>query len=276
MPDRSRVASARSRKELPGVNSPLKMERKKGGEAMASHTEQMQFIDFDEAIPPAQWALYDRALQELRRQGLPCAVGGGLAFSAYARRWRNTKDMDLFIRPADCEAAIAALQRAGFADYYPQAPYDRRCSFRGIRDGIIVDLLWEMLNGRARVDAAWLSRGPTLTIRGSAVRFLAPEELIWSKLYVLQRERCDWPDLLNILAGAGPALDWTHLLDRIGPDAPLLGGVLSVLRWLSPASARELPAWIWRRVGLAPWDGNSAEPVDPRMLGNGDWFGPTA
>ncbi len=242
---------------------------------MAIYTEQAQFIDVGEAIPPEQWALYDRALRQMQEQNVQCAVGGGLAFSAYARRWRNTKDMDLYIQPADRDAAIAALMRAGFDDYYPQAPYDRQCSFRSIRDGIIVDLLWEMLNGRARVDAGWLSRGPVVTIRGTAVRFLPAEELIWSKLYVLQRDRCDWPDLLNILASAGASLDWNHLLDRIGPDAPLLGAVLSVLRWLAPASTQAFPAWLWPRVGLAASDGALATPADPRALGNTDWFGPT-
>ena len=28
---------------------------------------------------------------------------------------------------------------------------------------------------------------------------LPPEELIWAKLYVLQRDRSDWPDILNLL-----------------------------------------------------------------------------
>ncbi len=240
---------------------------------MAVEIQHSPFIEVAEAIPAEEWALYTRVLHELDRDGIPRAIGGGLAFSAYARRWRNTKDMDLYILPADQDRATSALKRVGLEDYYPQAPYDRRVSFRGVQGEIIVDLLWEMLNGRAQVDADWLSRGPRISVRGAELRFLPVEELIWSKLYVVQRDRCDWPDLLNILAASGETLDWHHLLERIGPDAPLLGGLLSILCWLAPAATGSFPRWIWPRVGLAPLPG-SAAPADPGRLSGKDWFGP--
>jgi hypothetical protein len=100
--------------------------------------------------------------------------------------------------------------------------------------------------------------------------------LIWAKLFVLQRDRSDWPDLLNILQTTGHLLDWRHLVDRVGKDAPLLGALLSVYRWLSPESAREVPTWVWERVGLRPWPEVSNETAHERapVLDTRDWFGP--
>lgn len=50
---------------------------------------------------------------------------------------------------------------------------------------------------------------------------LPVEEMIWDKLYVMQRDRCDWPDTLNLLYAAGPTLDWQYLFGRLASDAPL-------------------------------------------------------
>src|SRR5581483_3604262 len=97
------------------------------------------------------------------------------------------------------------------------------------------------------VDQSWF-RGSRVEVDGEVFLLLAPEEALWSKLYVLQRDRCDWPDALNLLYGVGPEIDWRHLLARLGEDAPLLIGLLSVFGWLCPDRARELPSWIWNEL----------------------------
>jgi hypothetical protein len=73
---------------------------------------------------------------------------------------------------------------------------------------------------------------------------------MWAKLYVLQKDRCDWPDVLNLLYAAGPELNWEHLFERIAQDLPLLRGMLSVFAWLSPGRALELPEGVWERAQL--------------------------
>jgi hypothetical protein len=234
-------------------------------------------VDWSQVIPDQQWALFRPVLITARARGLRFAIGGGLAFSAYSGRLRNTKDMDLFVRPADREALITLLTEAGYQDYYEQLPYDRKWIYRGIRDGEIIDVMWQMANYRTEVDDDWLTRGPIVEIRGEEVRLLAPEELLWSKLYVLQRERCDWPDLLNILYTVGPELDWAHLLERLADDAPVLGGLLNVFGWLCPERARDLPSGLWHQVGLlGPATGPRCDEDRRRveLLDRRDWFGP--
>lgn len=230
-------------------------------------------------IPQHDWALYRVVLEAAQRQGLRFALGGGLAYSAYAQRWRNTKDMDLYVLPEERQPMIDVVKASGFADYFNRDPYDRNWIFRGYREGVIVDVIWQMANQRAKVDDAWLTRGMETTIRGVTVRLLSVEELIWAKLYVLQRERCDWPDLLNVIYVQGPQMDWAYLLDQVGEDARVLGGVLSLLGWMCPERAQQLPEWLWERVGLLrPPPGLDCRENRRRvrLLDTRDWFGPKA
>jgi hypothetical protein len=235
-------------------------------------------LDLTRMMPDQEWALYQRVFDQARSRGLRFAVGGGFAFSAYSGRWRNTKDLDLFVQPKDRKAMIEAVTAEGFNDYYDQLPYDRKWIYRGIHDGTIVDTIWQMANYRTQVAADWLTRGPEVKVSGQRLQLLPLEELVWTKLYVLQRERCDWPDLLNLLHARGQEIDWEHLLNQIGEDAPVLGGVLSLFGRLCPGQARELPAWLWGWVGLrkprpGPDEGENRHRV--ALLDTRDWFGPT-
>jgi hypothetical protein len=240
-------------------------------------TVQVGPIDWPMFIPQRERELYASVFAGLAAQRLPFAIGGGLAFSAYTRRWRSTKDLDLYIRPADSEAATDVLKQAGFPDLFEKSKYDRGWSYRGHREGVIVDLLWGMANYRSWVEESWLA-GPRAQFEGHGVRLLAAEDLVFAKLYVMQRGRCDWPDLLNILYAVGPEMDWKLLLERVGEDAPVVGGLLSVFAWLCPAEARALPKWLWRRVGLVgppTREGHGEIHKRAALLGHGDWFGPT-
>lgn len=177
-------------------------------------------------------------------------VGGGFAFAAYTGRWRDTKDIDFYVEPAHRDRAILALNQAGFSDYYKNRAYDRRWIFRSTREGVIVDIIWAMANQRAEVDASWFTRSPRLAIRGEGLQLVPAEEMIWCKLYIVQRDRCDWTDVFNLVHGAGDRLDWAVLLRRLGPDAPLLRGMLGIYQWLCPGPAQRLPQPLRHRLGL--------------------------
>lgn len=203
-------------------------------------------------IPESQWRVYRRVLEEARAAGIPVAFGGAFALAAYTGELRNTKDFDLYILPEDRHAMIQAMTRAGLADYYEQVPYDRAWIYRATQGESVVDAIWAMANLRALVDEAWLTLGPELEIRGERVRPIPAEELIWSKLYVLQRDRSDWPDIFNLFDALAPRLDWDRLIARVGPDLPLLAAALSVFAWLAPARAARIPREVWDAVGMRP------------------------
>jgi len=227
-------------------------------------------------VPPERWNLYKSVITEAAAHRIPFAVGGGLAAMTYAGQWRDSKDMDLYIFAHDRERMIDVLTRCGLSDYFERLGYDRRWIYRSYRDDSIVDIMWSMANQRASVDSEWL-HGPEVIIDGLQIRLVPPEETLWSKLYVLQHDRCDWPDAMSMLCGIGASLDWERLLARVGDDALLLGGLLNVFRWICPHKARLLPAWIWHSLGLAEIQTCEVESRDSKrweLLDSRPWFAP--
>ena len=245
-------------------------------------------------IPHEQWAVYLDVLHRAKDRGIQHAVGGGFAFSHYSRRWRNTKDIDLYIKPADRDAMIEVLHAAGLVDYFEVLPYDRNWIYRSYKkitapgrpdEIIIVDIIWQMANYRAQVDDDWLTRGDLVRIHGWPLRMLPAEELIWAKLYIVQRDRCDWGDLLNILYARGPQLEWRRFIDRLGEDWRVLAALVQLFTWACPQRALELPKSVWKALAITPPSPDDmpaaigpvpgADARHIRLLDSRDWFGPT-
>lgn len=64
-----------------------------------------------------------------------------------------------------------------------------------------------------------------------------------------------------------------HWAEKI-PRDEWLGGLLSVLKWMRPVAARNVPRWVWERVGVHPPTAQADE--DPHrvvLLDSRDWFG---
>jgi len=139
-----------------------------------------------------------------------------------------------------------------------------------------VDIIWAMANHRQQIDELWMS-GPSVNLRGHVLKTLPVEALVFDKVFIMQRDRCDWPDVLNLLYWAGAELDWEKVLARLGPDWPLLAGVLSVFRWMSPGRARALPGWRWEGLQLQAPESQAQPEIVPRrvsLLDTRPWYGP--
>jgi hypothetical protein len=225
-------------------------------------------------IPDEQWVVYRDAISCARHTGLPFMLGGGFALAAYIGRWRNTKDIDFYVLPGQRQQFIEALSAAGFTDYYEQLPYDRGWIYRSFRDGTIVDLIWSMANRRAEAQPSWFDHSREIVVRGERLNVIAAEELFWCKMYVMQRDHSDWPDVLNLLQAVGPDLDWNRVLDNLHEDLPLLRSLLILFSWISPGRAGELPHALKSRLNLAPIRPVSTDEEDRRirLLDTRNWF----
>jgi hypothetical protein len=228
----------------------------------------------DDAASDSQWQVFASAIHAVRAGNMPLAIGGGLAISLYTGYWRPSKDIDLYVLATQRQSAIDAMLDAGFSDYHDQAPYDRAWLFRGIRSGVIVDIMWALANGAGEVGPDWMERGIRAELHGESLQLLAPEELLWSKIHVLQRDRCDWPDLLNLLYATGPQWDWQRLFQRLEGHQPLLAALLSLFAWVAPGRAGALPRWVWSRLQLARRGGAQPARCDERirLLDSRPWF----
>jgi len=224
---------------------------------------------------PDNWAVYARVMQHARAAGVPFAIGGGMAVSLYTGMWRPGKDIDLYVLPGQREAMIEVTRAAGLADYHDVQAYDRAWIYRAHGEGVIVDVIWALANRFGEVDRAWLETGMRAQVRGERFEVLGPVELIWSKLHVLQRDRCDWPDLLNLLFATGPRLDWQRLIQGLPGDEPVLAALLALFAWVAPGRAAAVPAWVFGRLGLPlPGPGQPVECARVDRLDTRPWFLP--
>lgn len=233
-----------------------------------------QSIQWSDIIPAGQWGNYRSAIEAAHKAGIRFLLGGGFGLAVYTGRWRNTKDIDFYILPRDREAMIAALSSKGFVDYFDQRPYDPGWIYRSIRNNIVVDIIWSMANRRAMVDALWFERAQSVVIRDETIQIVPAEELLWCKLYILQRDHCDWTDIFNLLYAVGPQLDWDHLLERVGADVPLLQAALTVFHWLCPNRAAAIPSRL-RKILWVPKPKKAAlecEPERIKLLDGRNWF----
>ena len=235
------------------------------------HTRVRHLTDVSPTVVAS--TIYVDVMREARARGIEFAVGGGSAVAVYTAARESTKDIDLYVLPEDRERMIDVVTGCGLADYYDVHPYDRGWIYRGYVNDVIVDVMWSMPNQRTQVDVAWLRRGPEIDLFGERVRILPREELIWAKLYVLQRDRSDWPDILNLIYCTAAKLDWDHLVRRIGDDGPLLGAVLTIFRWLCPEKADLVPRHVWENLVHQCTDARGGIPR-PDLLDTRPWFVP--
>src|SRR5262249_50329766 len=156
--------------------------------------------------------VYVKALETLRESAVEFMVGGAHALAPYAGIVRDTKDLDIFLRRSDCETALAALRAAGFATELTFSHWLAKAH----SDDHSVDLIFSSGNGVAPVDDDWFTHAVAGRVFGVPTLLCPPEEMIWSKAFIMERERYDGADVAHLLLACGARLDWQRLLARFG------------------------------------------------------------
>src|SRR5579862_746197 len=107
VPKARRVTRPRAQDLRTDLTGHLKTRRTKGAWPGASRRS-FKFR-WASAVSSEEWAIYSKAIDAVRAAEVPFMLGGGFALAAYTGRWRDTKDIDFYIRPEDREAAVQAL-----------------------------------------------------------------------------------------------------------------------------------------------------------------------
>jgi hypothetical protein len=229
-----------------------------------------------EHLAPERWRLYRAFFQALDQAAIPFALTGSLATATYTGRWHNSNDLDIYVLPHARGSVIRITQELGLRDVDPEFPYDHGWTFRATDGSSIVEAIWAMKNHRACIDRSWLDRANRIRVEDTELNLAAPEEIIWVKLYVLHRDRSDWPDVLNYIYFLGEFIDWRHLLSRLESDWPLLAGVLAVFAWVSPERTGAVPDDVWRDLGLnrSQLTASGCDSGRPTLMCEKAWYGP--
>ncbi len=238
-------------------------------------TDPVNETSWSSLIPEDQWRVLLGGTDALEQAGVRFLLGGALALATYTGHWRNTKDVDVIVFEADRDRAIEALKSAGFDDYFEQQAYDRSWIFRGFKDGVLFDVIWALPNHRVGIDDGWFAHARALNLRGRTFHAAPAEEIVRVKLYVMQRERCDWVDVLNILAATVEQISWPWLFERMGRDLPLLHAALAIFNWMCPGRAHALPAWLRKQFALPRIEADDLAATEERrvrMFDSRPWF----
>jgi hypothetical protein len=188
-------------------------------------------------LEPSTRAFYRDALDLLLGVRLPFLIGGAYALERYTGIARHTKDLDVFVRRPDSEDVLEAFARAG---YRTERTFPHWLG-KVYRDDNILDVIYSSGNGIVEVDDDWFRHAVEGTVLDRTVLLTPAEEAIWSKSFVMERERFDGADINHLLLACADTLDWNRLLRRFEPDWHLLLVHLLLFRYVYPAEARRIP-----------------------------------
>lgn len=222
----------------------------------------------DGALSPRTRAFYRRSLRVLLDAGVPILVGGAYALNHHAGVERHTKDLDVFLRPSDRDRALGALAAAGYHTEVAYPHWLAKAYLAAEEPRCFIDLIYRSGNGLAEVDDAWFAHAAPADVLGVAVPLTPPEEAIWSKAFVMERERFDGADVAHLLHALGDRLDWDRLLRRFGPHWRVLLAHLVLFGFIYPCERDRVPARVLRELtDRLRLEAESPPPDDPVCQG---------
>lgn len=181
---------------------------------------------------------YQAVVDAFVRGGVEFLVGGAYALSRHCGIDRRTKDLDLFLREQDLPQAEATLAAAGIATERTHPHWLAKAN----RGEVFVDLIFNSGNGITPVDEGWFDHAVEAEVLGRALRLVPAEELLWSKMFVMERERYDGADVAHLLRDRAADLDWARLVRRVGPHWRVLLSHLVLFGYVFPGERGRLPA----------------------------------
>jgi hypothetical protein len=180
----------------------------------------------------------------LRNSQIPFLVGGTFAVAFYTGISRCPRDLDLFVRPEDWPRIRDAFSTAGYQAELT-FPHWLGKVFAG---DCFIDIIFSSGNGVAKVDEEWFLHGVAGEVLDLSVQICPSEELIWTKAYVMERERYDGGDVAHLLRARAPFLDWSRLLRRFGPHWEVLLSHLILFGFAYPRRRSSVPEWVFREL----------------------------
>jgi hypothetical protein len=217
-------------------------------------------------LHPETFAFYARSMTALTAASVSFLVGGAYAFERYTGIARHTKDFDIFVRPADVERVFDVLSGAGCETEvtFPHWLAKATCG------GELVDIIFSSGNGVATVDEAWFEHAIEDIVLGVPARLMPAEEMIWSKGFIMERERYDGADIAHLVHARAGCLDWRRLLARFDRHWRVLFSHLVLFGFIYPSERARIPAWVMAELARRLHRETASVPVaDPSPVCRG-------
>lgn len=195
-----------------------------------------------ELLSPETRAYYCKAMQTLLDENVRFMVGGAYAFTHYTGIVRHTKDFDIFVPREDIEHVLSVLAAAGYQTELT-FPHWLGKAYNG-ED--FVDVIFSAANGIAEVDQIWFDRAVDGEVFDIPVKLIPPEEMIWSKGFIMDRERFDGADVIHLLHARAESFDWLRLLQRFDAHWRVLLSHLILFGFVYPGERTKIPQKVMR------------------------------
>lgn len=193
-----------------------------------------------EPLTPQTRAFYCDVIDRLNAARAPFLVGGAYALAPYTGIERHTKDFDIFVRRRDYDAVMATLEARGCVTEltFPHWLGKAYCG----ED--FIDIIFSSGNAIATVDDEWFTHAVPAQVFDRAVRLCPIEEIIWSKSFIMERERFDGADILHLLRARAARLDWERLLRRFNSHWRILFMHVLAFGFVYPDERATVPQWV--------------------------------
>jgi hypothetical protein len=200
--------------------------------------------EIEAQLTPETARFYQHTLEILQHAGVPHMLAGAHALAQYTGIARHTKDLDVFVRPADRDRALKALADAGyeieirFPFWIAKAKYG----------DAFVDLIYRSPNGIGVVTEEWLARANTCRLLGLQVAVAAPEEILFCKIFILNNDRNDLADVMHLFHSYAERLDWERVLQLCDPYYRVLLSHMILFGFVYPSEKQRLPPQVLKRL----------------------------
>ncbi len=189
-------------------------------------------------------SFYLDTLDLLDEAGVSHLVGGAYALIHFTGIERHTKDIDLFIHPRDRDRALEVLGEAG---------YETEVTFpvwlaKARKGEHLIDLIYNSRNELTEVDELWFRHAPEGRVLGRPARLCPAEEIIWSKAFIMERERFDGADVAHLIHARGLELDWDRLMMRFAPHWRVLLSHLVLFGFIYPHDRHRIPEGVMEEM----------------------------
>lgn len=187
-------------------------------------------------------AFYREALDLLQQSGARFMLGGAFATFQYTGIYRNTKDLDVFCKSSEYPTILKYFGSKG----YRTELTDIRWLAKVFKGDYFLDIIFNTVNNICKVDDDWYEHATTTEFLGVKIKVLSPDDLVWCKIYVQNRERYDAADINHILLKQGKNLNWKRLAQRMDQHWHLLLAQLLSFQFVYPSDHMDIvPKWLF-------------------------------
>jgi hypothetical protein len=193
---------------------------------------------------PKTESFYRRVLTALSQGNAPFLIGGGYALREHTGIVRQSKDLDVFVKPDDIGSVLEHLANAQFTTELTHAHWLGKI----VDADDFIDVIFNSGNGLSPVDDAFFTHATQGVMFDVPVLLCPPEEMIWSKAFVMERERYDGADIAHLIHECSDRMNWRRLIVRFGEQWRVLLSHLILFGFIYPDDKDRVPAWVMRHL----------------------------